>query len=349
MSRMQYDQHRHPIQSRKWAGHEVFPQSGLNSSPPRNGAPLTESNLPLQHGKVFIVTGASSGLGYELTRILYGAGGNVYMLTGSRENAEAAAARIKASYSDSGIVGPARTRGTIEFIEMDLMDLHSVKRAAQAFQSRESRLNILFNNAGTGARKDAPLSAQGHEYHFSINVLGGFLLTRLLNPTLSQTARNLPPNSVRVVWPASILVEMMSPKTGINPRFLEDPRTAAWFLASEFARRQSSTNTPVVFIAGNLGNYVTNIWRHTPALLYYILRPILRNPVHGAEIYLWMAFSESVTGEEAQAGAYAICDGRWHPAQRSDLVLALRTFAEGGSGRASELFDWCEARVEEFV
>ncbi|KAK5631720.1 hypothetical protein RRF57_007434 [Xylaria bambusicola] len=260
--------------------------------PPRNGAPLTEANLPNQNGKVFIVTGSSSGIGYELTRILYGAGGKVYMLTRSRENAEAAADRITALYSDKSNVDPSRTRGSIEFIEMDVMDLTSVKRASQDFLSREGRLDVLFNNAGTGARKDAPLSAQGREYHFSVNVLGGFLLTRLLNPILSKTARNLPPNSVRVVYPASVLVEMMTPKSGINPKFLEDPQSitdvnelystskaAAWFMASEYARRQPSSNTPVVYIAGNPGNYVTNIWRHTPALLYYVLRPILRDPV----------------------------------------------------------------------
>ena len=62
--------------------------------PPRNGAPLTEANLPSQAGKVFIVTGGSSGLGYELSRILYGAGGKVYMLTRSKEHADDAAARI---------------------------------------------------------------------------------------------------------------------------------------------------------------------------------------------------------------------------------------------------------------
>ncbi|KAI0406539.1 hypothetical protein F4802DRAFT_102809 [Xylaria palmicola] len=330
--------------------------------PPRDGAPLTEANLPPQHGKVFIVTGGSSGLGYELSRILYGAGGKVYMLTRSRDHADAAASRIKAFYSDSKNAGLARVVGSIEFIQMDLMDLNSVKEAAQAFISRESQLNILFNNAGTGALKDAPLSSQGNEYHFSVNVLGGFLLTRLLSPLLTETARSLPPNSVRVVWAGSVLIDILSPEGGINPQFFNDPRSvqdantlystskaAAWFLASEFARRQASADPSVVFIAGNPGNYVTNIWRHTPAIIYYLSRLTLRDPVHGAETYLWMAFSESVTAEAAQAGAYAICDGRWHPAQRSDLVMALRTPAEGGSGRASQLFDWCEAKIKEFV
>ncbi|KAK5634184.1 hypothetical protein RRF57_009898 [Xylaria bambusicola] len=113
--------------------------------PPRNGAPLTGANLPPQHGKVFIVTGVSSGIGYELARILYGAGGRVYMLTRSKENADAATARIKAWYLESDNDGPVRSRGSIEFIHMDLMDLNSVKRASRDFLFREKRLDVLLN------------------------------------------------------------------------------------------------------------------------------------------------------------------------------------------------------------
>lgn len=172
-----------------------------------------------------------------------------------------------------------------------------------------------------------------------------FLLTRLLMPILSKTAVQALRGSVRVVWPASCLVEMMSPKTGIRKEFLQDSasvkdenelysssKTANWFLASEFARRQSD----VLHVAGNPGNHLTKIWRHNPSLLFYILRPMLRDPVHGAETYLWMAFSESVTLDDAAAGRYAICDGRWHPGQRAGLLLALRKEEKSGSGRAME-------------
>ncbi|RYP09951.1 hypothetical protein DL765_008265 [Monosporascus sp. GIB2] len=339
--------------------------------PPRNGAPLTPANLPSQEGKVFIVTGGSSGLGYELSRILYGAGAKVYILTRSKEHAANAIARIKAYYDgnshDHASIDGERdrqhtttTRGSLEFIPMDLTDFTTVKAAVQQFLEREGRLDALFNNAGTGARNNAPQTRQGLEYHFSINSLGPYLLTRLLMPILSKTASRCPTDAVRVIWPASILVEMMSPKTGIRKEFLQDTRNvtdpselyvtskvANWFLASEFTRRQRTTG--VVHIAGNPGNYNTNIWRHAPRLLYYVLLPILRDPVHGAETYLWMAFSESVTMDEAVAGRYAICDGRWHPGQREDLILALRSTEEGGFGRARECFDWCERKVEEFV
>jgi NAD(P)-dependent dehydrogenase (short-subunit alcohol dehydrogenase family) len=332
--------------------------------PPRNGAPLTEANLPSQAGKVFIVTGGSSGLGYELSRILYGTGGKVYMLTRSKEHADDAAARIQAFYKDrDDLVKP---RGSLHFVFMDLMDLFTVKAAAEEFLRRETKLDVLFNNAGTGALKNAPATHQGHEYHFGVNSLGGFLLARLLSPILSQTAQQAPSGSVRVVWPASCLVEMMAPEGGIRSSFMRDTNTvtdqnelyssskvASWFVASEFARRQQRTGSPgdgaVLHIAGNPGNYRSNIWRHTPTLLYWLLRPILRDPVHGAETYLFMALSESVTLDDAAAGRYVICDGRWHPGQRQDLLLALRDVEEGGSGRAKEYFDWCEDKVQEFV
>ncbi|KAF3766815.1 NAD(P)-binding protein [Cryphonectria parasitica EP155] len=308
---------------------------------------LTEATLPPQSGRVFIVTGGSNGLGYELSRILYGAGGKVYILTRSKERAESAIARIKAHYRDEkeGVQDAGRQRGSLAFIHLDLMDFGSVKKAALEFLEREKgpegRLDILsFNNAGTGGRKNAPAGQQGHEYHFTTNTMGPFLLTRLLTPVLSSTARRSPPGSVR------------PPPDGVRKEFLQAPnpsvisakdamdykelysqsKAACWFIASEFARRYAETTG------------------YTPNLLYFCVRPVLRNPSPvGAHTYLWMGFSDSVTLADAAEGRYATCDGRWHPGQREDLVLAQRKVDEGGSGRASEVFDWCEEKVAEFL
>ncbi|KAI1655510.1 NAD(P)-binding protein [Daldinia decipiens] len=334
--------------------------------PPRNSAPLTDANLPSQAGKVFIVTGGSSGIGYETSRILYGAGGKVYVLTRSKDNAEDAITRIKAHYAQDGDTN-VKT-GTLHFIQMDMIDFESVKNAAQQFlalEGSDGRLDVLFNNAGTGARKNAPRTPQGHEYHFATNSIGHHLLTRLLAPIMSRTAKKSPKDTVRVVWAASVLVDVMSPRGGIRKEYLQDPfsiknemelyatsKTANWFLASEFSRRQSEAGafgTGVVHMAANPGNYITGIWRHVPSLIEYLVRPILRYPVYGAYTYLWAAFSDSVTTEDAVTGRYVICDGRWHPGQREDLLLALRGEEEGGSGRAREYFEWCEERVKEFL
>lgn len=117
-----------------WTQH--FPPAG----------PLTEANLPNQAGKVFIVTGGSNGIGFELSRQLYGAGGKVYVLTRSKERTESAISKIKAHYEaeDTG-----KQRGSLDFIHMDLMDFETVKTAAQEFLNREGpngRLDILSVN-----------------------------------------------------------------------------------------------------------------------------------------------------------------------------------------------------------
>lgn len=109
--------------------------------PPKG--PLTEANLPSQAGKVFIVTGGSNGLGYELSRQLYGAGGKVYILTRSKERTETAIAKIKAHYE---VQDAGKQRGNLEFVQMDLMDFKSVKAAAEEFLAREGptgRLDVL--------------------------------------------------------------------------------------------------------------------------------------------------------------------------------------------------------------
>ncbi|KAJ4411357.1 hypothetical protein N0V82_009009 [Gnomoniopsis sp. IMI 355080] len=294
--------------------------------PPKG--PLTEANLPSQTGKVFIVTGGSNGLGYELSRQLYGAGGKVYILTRSKDRTETAMAKIRAHYQEED--AGKKQRGSLEFVQMDLMDFASVRTAAREFLARE----------GPNGRLDV----------------------------LQRTSKIADPGAVRVTWPGSLMVETSSPKDGVRKEFLNDPaaapkefkmnqnelyastKAACYFLATEFSRREPREGGGVIHLAGNPGNYATNLWAHVPTLLYALVRPALRNPSpHGADTWLWMGLSDEVTLEDAAAGRYAMCDGRWHPGQRGDLVAALRDVSEGGSGRAKEVFEWCEKEVAEFL
>lgn len=344
--------------------------------------PLTEANLPGQAGKVFIVTGGSSGVGYETSRILYGAGGRVWILTRSEENALAAIARIKAHYDEKDQQqqqqGPKgshdteiKTRGSLHFLHLDTADLATVRLAATSFVARESRLDVLFNNAGAAATAGAPRSRQGHEFHLATNALGAFLLTRLLGPLLAQTAVSSSggtPDAVRVVWPASLLVDSGAPRGGIRAEVLlrEDAagagpvelyaasKTGCWFLASEFTRRGllaggGAGAAGVLHLAANPGNLATNVWRAQPRWLVWLLGPTLRDAVHGAETYLFTAFSPEVTLEDAAVGRYVIPDGRWHPGPREDLLLALRGTEEGGTGQAVDFYEWCEESVKGFL
>lgn len=320
--------------------------------PPGN-PPVTEKSVPDLAGRVFIVTGGSSGIGYELSKILYGAGGKVYMLSRTKSNIEEAIKKIQSEVQAT----EDKAVGSLEYIHMDLEDLASVQAAAKEFVSKESRIDVLFNNAGV-AHHPHRKTKQGIEIHLGINSVGHFLLTKLLLPLLTITAKSCPPNSIRVVWPASIMCETTAPKGGVLVDQLDNlapntdenyaaAKTANWYAASEFAKR-IGRDTGVVNIAGNPGSYVTNTWRTTPWFLYYPFLPLLRKPVHGAYTYLWMAFSGDVDMDEAVAGRYGTCDGRWHPGQREDLLLGLKTKEDGGTGQAKAFFDWCETKIAPF-
>lgn len=102
---------------------------------------FADADVPSQRGKVFIVTGGTSGIGFELCRILYRAGGKVYLaIRSSRDDANNVITKIKREFPDS--LGHLRSL----FIELD--DLSTIKPAVQIFLTLESRLDVLFNNAG---------------------------------------------------------------------------------------------------------------------------------------------------------------------------------------------------------
>ncbi|KAI9660957.1 MAG: hypothetical protein M1821_009284 [Bathelium mastoideum] len=307
---------------------------------------LTEKNLPAQTGKVFIVTGAASGIGYELAKLLYGAGGKVYVAGRSEENARQSIEYIKNSSPDAP--------GQLEFLFIDLADLSTVKDFVQDFEARETRLDILFNNAAVSLAEG--FSKQGHNLQHATNCLGPFLLTQLLSPALRRTAQDAPPGSVRVVWSSSQIVDLSAPKGGFPMTTFTSPpndlqthytasKTGNWFLASEFARRNPQSG--ILSVTQNPGNLSTQLLRHAPVMRFFS-SPLLHPPKMGAYTELWAGLSPELNLEE-HGGVYIVPWGRLHPAPRADLLGALKSREEGGSGRASEFWDWCEGQTKDFI
>ncbi|KAI5294714.1 hypothetical protein KEM56_005787 [Ascosphaera pollenicola] len=101
---------------------------------------LTEENLPDQSGKVFIVTGGYSGVGWHLGKILYQRNGVVYIAGRRKDKFEEAVADIKKECPSS--------TGRLEYLHLDLSDLPTIAKTAQDFMAKEDRLDVLTNNAG---------------------------------------------------------------------------------------------------------------------------------------------------------------------------------------------------------
>lgn len=117
-----------PTESGRWQ--QLFPWNTC----------FTEKDVPDLTGKVVIVTGSNSGIGYEHVKMLYEHSATVYMATRSAAKADAAIAKIKAQHPES--------RGRLEFLSLDLSRFGTIKASADTFLGSEDRLDVLVQNAG---------------------------------------------------------------------------------------------------------------------------------------------------------------------------------------------------------
>jgi NAD(P)-dependent dehydrogenase (short-subunit alcohol dehydrogenase family) len=316
--------------------------------PPR--PTLTEANIASQQGRVFIVTGGTSGIGFEICRILYQAGGKVYLAGRSEEQAMAAIKRIKETK-----VEPANLNGDLYFLYISLDDLATIGPAVEKFQASESRLDVLFNNAGVSNPPHGSVSVQGHELQMATNCLGPYLLTQFLLPTLLHTARNTSSATVRVIWTSSIAVELSAPKYGLDVAKLSTPSTnqqenyavskiGNWFLASQLASQAG--NHGILSVTVNPGNLKSALTRHLPAIVPVLASPLLYEPVYGAYTQLWAGLSSELSIEDG--GKYVVPWGRIHPSPSPGLVASLATEEDGGTGAAEAFVEWYDAQTVGF-
>ena len=137
----------------------------------------TAADIPDQSGRVALVTGGNSGLGYQTVLQLARRGARV--LLAARDHARGAAALER--LAAAGV--PA---GHAELVQLDLADLTSVESFAAGFLAGGQGLDLLVNNAGVMAIPHRETTAQGYERQFATNHLGHFALTGRLLPALVQ-------------------------------------------------------------------------------------------------------------------------------------------------------------------
>jgi NAD(P)-dependent dehydrogenase (short-subunit alcohol dehydrogenase family) len=310
---------------------------------------FTENSITSLVGKVFIVTGGHSGIGLELVKILYSKGGTVYIAGRSATTIATEIETIKSIYNQSP--------GHLKSLPLDLSDLTTISTCASTFLAQESRLDVLWNNAGIGRAPVGSVSVQGHEAHMATNCLGPFLLTNLLLPVLIQTAKSSPEASVRVVFTSSGIIDTNPTPGGLSLAELapgKHPKEIAhnyssskagnWLLSSEFDKRVRKDG--VVCVTQNPGTLNTKGWSKVPWVVRMLFKPIMYEPKMGAYTELWAGLSPDVKCEDG--GRYAIPWGRWHPNPREDVLESLKTKEEGGTGLAAEFCRWCEEQTKEF-
>lgn len=136
----------------------------------------TAQDIPDLTGKVIVITGANSGLGFECSKILAKKGATVVMTARNMDKGEKAKATILNE----------NPQATLDLMKLDVGNLQSVREFAEAFKAKYDRLDILLNNAGLMAipRQE---TVDGFEMQLGVNHLGHFALTGLLLDVITKT------------------------------------------------------------------------------------------------------------------------------------------------------------------
>lgn len=141
-------------------------------------------------GKLFIITGANTGLGYETTKALTARQATTIMACRNISKANEAIEKIREN----------TTEGLLIPMELDLASFQSIRKFASEIKHRYPDFHCLINNAGLAAQKPE-FTEEGFEVHFGVNHLGQFLLVDLLKDNLKK-------NNSRVVVVSSRMHEI---------------------------------------------------------------------------------------------------------------------------------------------
>ncbi|MFG2126773.1 oxidoreductase [Streptomyces sp. NPDC048751] len=250
-------------------------------------------HIPDQSDRVFVVTGANSGLGLATTRALARRGGHVILAVRDEDKGRRAAARITAEQPDAHL----------DVRRIDLADLDSVRAFADGLRADHERLDVLVNNAGVMA-PPRTLSAQGHEVQFAANHLGHFALTGLLMEPLAAG------RDPRVVTVSSINhrqgrlnFDDLTGERRYSPMgFYNQSKLANAVFGRELDRRLTEAGSPVRSLLAHPGYSATNLQFDGPVALWSVLfgrigGPLLaQSPDRGALPQLYAATSPDVAG-----------------------------------------------------
>jgi NAD(P)-dependent dehydrogenase (short-subunit alcohol dehydrogenase family) len=134
------------------------------------------ADIPDQHGRTAVVTGANGGLGLETARQLAAKGAHVVMAVRNQEKAAAAVDEIRTSVPDAAL----------ELVALDLASQASVRAAAEQIMAAHKRIDLLINNAGVMGIPETK-TVDGFEMQLGVDHLGHWSLTALLLPALLRT------------------------------------------------------------------------------------------------------------------------------------------------------------------
>jgi NAD(P)-dependent dehydrogenase (short-subunit alcohol dehydrogenase family) len=253
-------------------------------------AKWTAADIPDQTGRVAVITGANTGLGYETAMALAAHGAHVVLAVRNLDKGKEAADLIAKRNADA----------TVTLQELDLTSLDSIRAAADQLHAAHDRIDLLINNAGV-MWTPKQLTKDGFELQFGTNHLGHFALTGLLLDRLVPIAGS------RVVTVSSIGHRL---RAGIHFDDLQwerrysrvgaygQSKLANLLFTYELQRRLAPRGTTIA-VAAHPGGSRTELTRNLPPLaarVTSVIEPLFQDAAMGALPTLRAATDPGVLG-----------------------------------------------------
>lgn len=272
----------------------------------------TAENIPNQKGKVAIVTGSSSGIGFEAARVLAEKQATVIIAVRNADKGNAAIEKILTQNKNADV----------RLMILDLANLESVEKFAEEFKKTYSRLDLLINNAGVMIPPYSK-TADGFELQFGTNHLGHFALTGLLLELLISTKNSRIINVSSGAHKAGNLnfEDLNWEKRSYSAwRAYGDSKIANLYFTSELNKKLKENNLEPLVTAAHPGWTATDLQRNM-GVLEFLNGFFAMDISQGALPTLRAATEESLTGGE-YFGPDGFIEMRGYPVQVETNKLA---------------------------
>ncbi|MFN8414324.1 MAG: SDR family oxidoreductase [Anaerolineales bacterium] len=269
--------------------------------------------------KIVLITGATSGIGFQTALTLAKMGAQVIVTGRSQKSAQGAAVKLKAESGNE----------RVDFLLADLSAQKNVHALADQFKARFERLDILINNAGLASSK-YELTEDGIESDFAMNVVAPFLLTHLLMDSLKKS------DSPRVITlmggdvPAALDMDnLQSEKSFDGLNTYSQTKLAMMALMYEFSQREKDVTINVCYP----GQASTSMTRSvTPEMFPRAMRWIFpvykfmtrddggKSAAKASRSSVYLATSKEVEGMTGKYFDTNCKEAAWSPAVMNDIV-----------------------------
>lgn len=205
----------------------------------------TAADIPDQHGRTALVTGANSGIGFHQALELARKGAHLLLACRDADRGKRAREAITSEVAAA----------SVEVVQLDLADLDSVTRLADQVSGRAGGLDLLINNAGVMAVPHRQETAQGFELQFGTNHLGHFALTMRLLPAMLQRegSRVVTVSSLNHRM-GSIRLDDLQSEHGYGPwRAYNQSKLANGLFTLEFDRRLRAAGAGTISVGAHPG------------------------------------------------------------------------------------------------